>query len=139
MKNLPKWILIGLPLVVLAGFVFYKIVLMPDGSTTLAWTAPTKNENNEPLADLAGYKIHCWAAEEKYTNTIEVEDPATRNYEIEELEPGTYICAISAVNADARRHTRRRFRSEPIVTSKLRGPFPGENHRPEVLRRFRLS
>lgn len=100
MKTLPKWILIGLPLVILAGLVFYKIVLIPDGSTTLAWTAPTENENNEPLADLAGYKIHCWAAEKQYTNTIEVNDPVTTSYGLEELEPGTYNCAISAVSAD---------------------------------------
>lgn len=99
MKNLPKWILIGLPLVVLAGLVFYKIVLMPDRSTTLAWTVPAEYENSEPLADLAGYKIHCWAAEKELTNTIEVNDPATTSYVLEELEPGTYNCAISAVNA----------------------------------------
>lgn len=100
MKNLPKWILIGLPLAFLAGIAFYKIVLMPDRSTTLVWTVPTENENSEPLADLAGYKIYCWAGEKQYTNTIEVNDPATTSYGLEELGPGTYNCAISAVSAD---------------------------------------
>jgi len=100
MKNLPRWILIGLPLVVLAGLVFYKIVLLPDRSKTLAWTAPTENVNNEPLADLAGYKIYCWTAEKHHTNTIEVNDPVMTSYMLDELEPGTYNCAISAVNAD---------------------------------------
>jgi len=100
MNHLPKWILIGLPLAFLAGLVFYKNVLMLDRSTTLVWTVPTENENSEPLADLAGYKIYCWAAEKEITNTIEVNDPATTSYGLEELEPGTYNCAISAVNAD---------------------------------------
>ena len=100
MKMPQKWIAIGLPVAVLAFFIFYIIVLVPDGSTRLAWTAPTENENNEPLDDLAGYKIHCWAAENQFTNTIEVDDPETTSYVIEELEPGTYNCAISAVNAD---------------------------------------
>jgi len=100
MKNLRKWIVIGVPAVVIAFLVFYKIVLVPDGSTMVAWTAPTENENNEPLSDLAGYKIHCWAAENQYTDTINVKDPAMTSYVIEELEPGTYNCAISAVNAD---------------------------------------
>lgn len=99
-KNLQKWILFGVPLVVMAGLVFYLTVLMPDESTTLAWTAPTENENNEPLVDLAGYEIHCWAGERKYTNTIEVNDPEVTSYSIEGFEPGTYNCAISAVNAD---------------------------------------
>lgn len=100
MKNLGKWILFGVPVVVLAYFVFYRFVLVPDTSTTLAWTAPTENENNEPLADLAGYEIHCWAAENQFTNTIEINDPATTIYVLEELESGNYNCAISAVNAD---------------------------------------
>jgi len=100
MKTLSKRILIGVPLVVLACLFFYKIVLVPDGSARLAWTVPTENESNEPLADLAGYKIHCWDSEHQYTSTIDVSDPAVTSYLIEELEPGTYNCAISAINAD---------------------------------------
>ena len=61
MKKTPKWILIGLPVLVLGCVVLYKTVLVPDGSTTLSWTAPIENEDNEPLIDLAGYNIHCWA------------------------------------------------------------------------------
>ena len=91
---------IGLPVAVLAFVIFYKIVLVQDRSATLVWTAPTENENNEPLANLAGYQIHCWAAESQYVNTIEIDDPTTTSYVIEELEPGNYNCTISAVNAN---------------------------------------
>jgi len=100
LKKLPKWILIGLPIAVLVCFVLYKTALSPDGSTTLAWAAPTEDESGEPLTDLAGYNIYCWAGAGHYTDTFHVDGPATTSYLIEELEPGTYYCAISAVNAD---------------------------------------
>jgi len=94
--------LIGLPVLVLGFLVFYKTMLSPDGSTTLSWTAPTENENNEPLTDLAGYNIHCWAEAGQYANTFYVDDPASTSIVIEELASGTYYCAISAVNEDGR-------------------------------------
>jgi hypothetical protein len=100
MTKLLKWTLIGLPILVLGSFILYKAVTIPDGSTRLAWTAPMENENNEPLNDLAGYKVHCWAAENQYTNTIEVDDPETTSYVIEGLDPGTYNCAVSAIDTD---------------------------------------
>jgi hypothetical protein len=100
MMTLPKWIVIGLPVVVLACIVVYTTVLSPDGATTLSWTPPTENENSEPLTDLAGYKVHCWAAENRHAYTISVDDPETTRYVIEGLEPGTYNCAISAVKTD---------------------------------------
>ncbi len=102
MKKLPKWISIGLPVLVLGFLVFYKTMLSPDGSTTLSWTAPTENENNEPLTDLAGYNIHCWAGAGQFTITIHVDDPATTSHVIENLSPGTYYCAVSAVNKNGR-------------------------------------
>jgi len=100
MNKVPKWVVIGLPVMVLASLVLYKSVLSPGGSTTLSWTVPIENENNEPLTDLAGYNIHCWAAANQYANMIHVDDPATTSVVIEELPSGTYNCAISAVNAD---------------------------------------
>ena len=101
MKKLPMWILVGLPVVVVVVcLVLYKTVLFPDGTATLSWTAPTENENSEPLTDLAGYNIHCWSGAGQYTNTIHVDDPAITSYVIEKLPSGTYYCAISAINAD---------------------------------------
>ena len=102
MKKLPKWILIGLPMLVLGCLLLYKAMLLPDGSTSLSWTTPTENENNEPLTDLAGYNIHCWAGAGQFTITIHVDDPATTSHVIENLSPGTYYCAISALNTDGR-------------------------------------
>jgi len=100
MNKLTKWILLGLPVVVVVCVVLYKTVLFPEGTARLSWTAPTENENNEPLTDLAGYNIHCWAEGGQYANTFYVDDPETTRYVIEELAPGMYLCAISAVNTD---------------------------------------
>ena len=98
MKNLPNWILIGL--LILGCLVLYESVLSPDGRTTLAWTAPTENENNEPLIDLAGFIIHCWSETGKYTSTIYIDDPSTTSHEVENLWPGTYFCAVTGINED---------------------------------------
>ena len=73
-------------------------VLLPSGPTTLTWTAPTEDENNEPLIDLAGFNIHCWT--DQFTNSFHIDDPETTSYVIEDLAPGTYYCAVSAINAD---------------------------------------
>ena len=98
--NLPKWSLILLPALILGYFAFDEIVLAPDGSTTLSWTAPIETDGNEPLTDLAGYNIYCWAGAGHYTDTFHVDGAATTSYVIEDLPSGTYNCAISAVNAD---------------------------------------
>ena len=98
MKKLSKWILIAVP--VLVGLVLYKTVTSPDEPTILSWTAPTENESNEPLTDLAGYIIHCWTESGQYTNTIYVNDPSITSYEVKTVLPGTYSCAVAAINED---------------------------------------
>ena len=98
MKNLPKWIFIGA--LFLGGLIFYLTVLSPDRSTTLLWTAPTENENNEPLVDLTGYIIHCWTETGHYTNTMYVDDPSVTRYEVKEFSPGEYFCAVTALSED---------------------------------------
>lgn len=99
MTQVTKWIAIGLPVVAFACLISYKMVLDPGGPTTLSWTAPIENENGERLADLAGYEVHCWAAETRYTTTIRVDDPDNTSLAIERLPAGSYNCAISAVDA----------------------------------------
>ena len=106
LEKLSKWKVIVLAALVLGYFAFDKIVLSPqrqaesDGSVTLSWTAPTENEDNSPLADLAGYKIHYGTQAGQYSNTIYVDDPETTSYEVENLMPGTYYFAVTAINSD---------------------------------------
>ena len=99
-KKLPGWVVVALLITVFGCLFLYKTVLFPDGSITLAWTAPVEYENDDSMTDLAGYKIHCWSGASQYTNTIQVGDPVTTSFVIEELPSGTYNCAVSAINAD---------------------------------------
>ena len=99
MINLRKWTLVFLPALAL-GYFGLQMVPTNDGVAELSWSAPTQSENDEPLTDLAGYNIYCWADAGRYTNSIHVDNPSITSYVIQELEPGTYLCAISAVNED---------------------------------------
>ncbi len=105
-KTLSKWIVIVLPALMLCYFAFDKLVLSPQrqaeitGSATLSWIAPTENEDDSPLTDLAGYVIHCWTQAGQHLNTIYVNDPGATSYAVENLSPGTYHCAVAAINAD---------------------------------------
>ena len=105
-EKLSMWTVIVLAALMLAYFAFDKIVLSPprqaefDGSVTLSWTVPTENEDMSPLTDLAGYIIHYGTQAGQYSNTIYVDDPKTTSYKFENLSPGTYYFAITAINTD---------------------------------------
>ena len=84
----------------LGYFAYERFSSVVRGSTTLTWIAPIQNEADEPINNLAGYDIHCWGDEGRYSNTIRINDPATTRYEIKGLAPGIYQCAVSAFNED---------------------------------------
>ena len=104
--KLSKSIVIVLAALVLGYFAFDKTVLSPqrqaeiDGSVTLSWTAPTENDDNSPLTDLAGYVIHYGTDAGQYTDTIYLDDPKTTGHKFEDLSPGTYYFAVTAINTD---------------------------------------
>ena len=95
-----EWLLISLAALGIGYMAWDMLVPKPDATTILSWTAPTLDERNEPLTDLAGYNIHCWAEAGRYYTTIHVEDPALTSNVIHNLKPGTYLCAISAIDQD---------------------------------------
>ena len=72
----------------------------PAGSATLTWVAPTQNVNDSPLTDLAGFVIRCWSQSGQLTETRYSDDPLATTYTIDNLVPGIYHCAVSAVNED---------------------------------------
>lgn len=74
--------------------------IMTRGDLELSWMTPTENADSSPLTDLAGYTIYCWNAEDHRTETILIEDPAQTRYELEQLRPGIYQCAVSAIRGD---------------------------------------
>jgi len=95
-------ILIGLSL----GFVaiIYFMGSTPPGlsiqdSSPLAWSAPEKYEDNSPLTDdLSGYKIYCWNTASQLILEIEVDDPESSSFEVENFAPGTYQCAMKSIS-----------------------------------------
>ncbi len=70
----------------------------PVGSATLTWVAPTQNVNDSPLTDLAGYVIRCWSQSGQLAETRYLDNPLATTYTIDNLVPGIYHCAVSAVN-----------------------------------------
>ncbi len=105
-KKYSKWLVIVLPALLLAYFAFDKIELSSQrqeeiaGSATISWSAPTENEDNGPLTDLTGYVLHYGTDAGQLSNTIIINNPQTTSYEVENLSPGTYYFALTAVNTD---------------------------------------
>lgn len=65
-------------------------------SASLAWSAPTQNEDGSPLTDLAGYRIHYGTSASNLSRRIDIGSPATTSKVVQNLTPGTWFFAISA-------------------------------------------
>lgn len=93
-----KWFLIGL----IAGLLLKVFVADADaqelGAATLSWSVPTQNEDGTPLTDLKGYKIFYGTMPPDYPNEIDVSNPATTVYVVENLAPGDYHFVMTAYN-----------------------------------------
>jgi Fibronectin type III domain len=70
-----------------------------SNAVTLNWTAPTENTNGTPLTNLSGYDIHYGTASGDYTQKIPVSNAGIATYVVDDLTPGTYYFAVSAVNS----------------------------------------
>lgn len=70
------------------------------GSVTLQWQPPTENVDGTPLTNLAGYRIYVGTESRTYTHReIELDNPGLTTYVIENLSPGTYYVAATALNS----------------------------------------
>ena len=70
-----------------------------SGAVTLNWTPPTQNTDGTPLTNLAGYDIHYGTQSGDYTQSIAVDNPGLATYVVDNLTPGTYYFAVTAVNS----------------------------------------
>lgn len=77
-----------------------NVVEQSSGNVTLAWQAPTENTDGSPLTNLSGYKIHYGTESGDYEQTISINNSSLTRYVIENLSPGTYFFAITAVTAN---------------------------------------
>lgn len=67
------------------------------GAATLAWEAPAANTDGSPVMNLTGYKIHYGTEPGNYTDAVSVDSVGVTTFVVENLEPGTYYFAITAV------------------------------------------
>ena len=73
--------------------------LTGDGVATLTWTPPSTREDGSELADLSGYNIYYGQLPGVYTHIIELTDPASHMFTVEDLSEGTWYFAISAYDS----------------------------------------
>ena len=65
-------------------------------ATTIAWTAPTTNNDGSPLTDLAGYNLYYGTSSGNYTNTVRVGNATTYTLN---LAAGSYYFVATAYNS----------------------------------------
>ena len=70
-----------------------------NDAVTVNWTPPTENVDGTPLTNLSGYDIHYGTASGDYTQKISVSNAGIATYVVDDLTPGTYYFAVSAVNS----------------------------------------
>ena len=76
-----------------------SVVQTANGSVTLSWIAPTQNTDGTPLTDLAGYRIYYGTASRQYEQRVEIDSAGVLSAVIENLTPGTWYFAATAIAA----------------------------------------
>ena len=83
--------------IVCLGFLIFVMPVHAE-SVSLSWNAPTTNEDNTPLTDLAGFKVYYGTATGNYGTVIDV--GMTLCYVVGSLSVGTtYYFAATAYDS----------------------------------------
>jgi hypothetical protein len=69
------------------------------GSATISWTPPTRNTDNSPLTDLAGYRIHYGTSSDTLTQVLDLPNPGISIGVVENIAPGTWYFAVTSYNS----------------------------------------
>ncbi len=69
-------------------------------AATISWMPPTEKTDGSAVGSLAAYKIHYGSASRAYTNVVTVSNPSLSRYVIQNLTPGTYYVAMTALTSD---------------------------------------
>jgi len=64
----------------------------------LNWQPPAENSDGSPLLDHAGYYIFIGRQAETYVDVFMIDNPGLTKFAVENLEPGTYHLAATALN-----------------------------------------
>lgn len=86
-------------LLINSGFLESRFGIMRGSETRLSWDTPSEISDDSPLGSLAGYTIHCWNSINHLTEIIVIDDPEITSLELRDLSPGTYQCAVAAIDA----------------------------------------
>jgi hypothetical protein len=68
------------------------------GSTSLRWVPPIENEDGTALVNLAGYRVYWGRDGDWLRNSVFIDDPRVVSYFVDNLLPGSYEFAVTAVN-----------------------------------------
>lgn len=69
------------------------------GSVNLTWVAPTRNTDDTPLVNLAGFKIYYGVSSGAFSTVLDVANAATTTRTISGLAPGRFYVAMTAYNS----------------------------------------
>ncbi len=69
------------------------------GVVTLSWVAPTQNSDGSPLMDLAGYNVYFRKDSGPFNQAVQLNNPGTTIYVVEQLSPATYTFRATAFNS----------------------------------------
>jgi len=75
------------------------VLAFSTGSATLSWTPPTRNTDGSTLTNLAGYRIYWGPTAGNYTSSTTLNTAGLTSYVVENLAPGTYYFAVSALSS----------------------------------------
>jgi len=85
------------------------------GSVTVSWKPPTTNANGTAIADLAGYRIYYGRAPNDLEHTIQIGNPGTTRWVVENLSPATWYFSMTSVNDVGLESTRSPVSSSTIT------------------------
>jgi hypothetical protein len=71
-----------------------------QGTATLSWVAPTQNTNGTAITSLSGYTIAYGNSATSLSQSVNISNPATTTYTVQNLGTGTWYFAVSAVESD---------------------------------------
>jgi predicted small lipoprotein YifL len=69
---------------------------VPPSSATLEWTIPTTYTDGTTITDLAGFHIHYGTSANSLVQQVDLGDPKTTTYVVQNLAPATWYFAVTS-------------------------------------------
>ncbi len=89
----------------LAQFAIVVSTTTTTGSATLSWTPPTRNSDGSTLTNLAGYRVLYGNSPSALTRTVQITNPGTSSYVVENLAAGTWYFSLRAYTSSGTEST----------------------------------